>query len=72
VVVLPFDEYQRLAMPSGEPAPFLLASPLAGSELDVSRDACAPRDFEIEPGITCFSLTNSYKYDKLTPVRKVD
>ena len=49
VVVLPFEEYQRLTQPSGRLSQFLLASPLAGSELVMERDPRLPRDLEIEP-----------------------
>jgi len=49
VVVLPFDEYQRLTKQSGNLAQFLLASPLPGSNLAIERDKRTPRDIEIEP-----------------------
>ena len=49
VVVLPFEEYQRLAKPSDSLAQFLMSSPLAGSELVIERDRRPPRDIEIEP-----------------------
>jgi prevent-host-death family protein len=48
VVILPFDEYERLAKPSDSLAHFLLASPLPGSDLDITRDSSAPRNIEIE------------------------
>jgi len=49
VVVLPFEEYQRLAKPSDSLAQFLISSPLAGSGLTIERDKHLPRDIEIEP-----------------------
>ena len=48
VVVLPFDEYERLAKPSDSLAQFLLTSPLAGSGLTITRDKSTPRTIEIE------------------------
>lgn len=48
VVILPFDEYERLAKPSDSLAQFLLASPLSGSKLDITRDKSVPRNIEIE------------------------
>lgn len=49
VVVMPFDEYERLTRPGGSLAQFLLTSPLVGSELTTERDPSAPRDIGIEP-----------------------
>ncbi len=49
VVVLPFDEYERLTRSGGTLSEFLLSSPLAGSEIAIDRDQTLPRDFEIEP-----------------------
>ncbi len=49
VVILPFDEYQRLTQPGGSLARFLLDSPLAGAELSIERDQSLPRDVDIEP-----------------------
>ena len=49
VVILPFEEYQRLANPAGSLSQFLLSSPLSGSELTIERDKHSPRDIEIEP-----------------------
>ncbi|MCU0486284.1 MAG: type II toxin-antitoxin system Phd/YefM family antitoxin [Anaerolineales bacterium] len=48
VVVLPFDEYERLTKPSDSLAQFLLASPLSGSGLTITRDKSTPRNIEIE------------------------
>jgi antitoxin Phd len=48
VVVLPYDEYERLTQRSGSLAQFLLASPLAGSDLSIERDKDLPRDIGIE------------------------
>jgi hypothetical protein len=49
VVVLPYVEYERLTRKGGSLAQFLLASPLAGSELTIDRDADLPREIGIEP-----------------------
>jgi antitoxin Phd len=49
VVVMPFEEYERLTRQSGSLAKFLLASPLAGLELSIERDKSLPRMIEIEP-----------------------
>ena len=49
VVVLPFEEYERMVRPKDTLAEFLLRSPLAGVELQVERDRNLPRDVEIEP-----------------------
>jgi antitoxin Phd len=49
VVVLPFDEYQRMTRAAGRLSEFLLASPLAGSNLSIERDRDLPRDIHIEP-----------------------
>jgi len=49
VVVMPFDEYERLTKQSGSLAEFLLDSPFAGSELSIERDKRFPRNTEIEP-----------------------
>ena len=49
VVILPFEEYQRLAKPTDSLAQFLLSSPLPGSDLTIERDKRSPRDIEIEP-----------------------
>jgi len=48
VVVLPFDEYERLTQRSGSLAQYLLASPLAGAELPITRDEDLPRTIDIE------------------------
>jgi antitoxin Phd len=49
VVVLPFEEYERMVRPKDNLAEFLLHSPLVGSELQIERDRNLPRDVEIEP-----------------------
>ena len=49
VVVLPFEEYQRLTQAGGSLAQFLLVSPLAGEKLELKRDKSLPRDMELEP-----------------------
>ena len=49
VVILSFAEYERLTKRTGSLSQFLLASPLAGSELVIERDQSTPRSIEIEP-----------------------
>jgi antitoxin Phd len=49
VVVLPFEEYERLMKNKESLAQFFLTSPLRGSGLELERDQSAPRDIEIEP-----------------------
>jgi len=49
VVVMPFEEYERLTHQTGSLAQFLLASPLSGSELAIERDKSLLRTIEIEP-----------------------
>lgn len=49
VVVLPYEEYERMVRPRESLAEFLLSSPLAGSELEIDRDRSLPRDVGIEP-----------------------
>lgn len=49
VVVMPFDEYERLTHRTGNLAQFLMASPLSGSDLTIERDKSLPRIIEIEP-----------------------
>ncbi len=49
VVVLPYSDYERLTRQGSSLAQFLLASPLAGSELPIDRDRDLPREFGIEP-----------------------
>lgn len=49
VVIVPFDEYQRLTKQNISLAKYLLASPLPGSNLTIERDKSTPRNIEIEP-----------------------
>ncbi len=49
VVVIPFEEYERLTKRSDSLVQFLLVSPLSGSELSLERDNAVPRSVEIEP-----------------------
>ena len=49
VVILAFDEYEHLTKASDSLVQFLLASPLAGSDLEVERDKSTPRNIVIEP-----------------------
>ncbi|GIV81129.1 MAG: antitoxin [Anaerolineae bacterium] len=48
VVVLPYEEYERLTKPQDNLVHFLLNSPLAGSELIIERDRSLPREIEVE------------------------
>ncbi|MDO8670449.1 MAG: type II toxin-antitoxin system Phd/YefM family antitoxin [Dehalococcoidia bacterium] len=48
VVVLPYDEYEKITKPEENLVQFLLNSPLAGSELVIERDRSLPRDIGIE------------------------
>ena len=47
VVVMPFEEYERLTHQTGSLAQFLLASPLVGSELAIERDKTLPGTIKI-------------------------
>lgn len=49
VVVMSFEEYERLTQHSGHLSQFLLSSPLPGSELAIERDQSLPRDIDLEP-----------------------
>jgi antitoxin Phd len=49
VVVLPYEEYERLTQPKDSLTQFLLHSPLAGSKLEIERDKSLPRTVNIEP-----------------------
>ncbi|MBI3976947.1 MAG: type II toxin-antitoxin system Phd/YefM family antitoxin [Chloroflexi bacterium] len=49
VVVLSYDDYERMTRPKDNLAQFLLSSPLAGSELVIERDRTLPRDVGVEP-----------------------
>ena len=49
VVVMSFEEYKRLTEKKESFSDFLLASPQAGSEIQVDRDKSIPRSIEIEP-----------------------
>jgi prevent-host-death family protein len=49
VVILPFEEYERLTKQTDSLAQFLLSSPLPGSDLVIERDKSTPRSIEIEP-----------------------
>ncbi|MEN6436181.1 MAG: type II toxin-antitoxin system Phd/YefM family antitoxin [Anaerolineaceae bacterium] len=48
VVVLPYSEFERMTSQKGSLSSFLLASPLAGTEIDIPRDKSLPRRVEIE------------------------
>jgi prevent-host-death family protein len=49
VVVIAKEEYDQLTRPRGSLSEFLLASPLAGSELNLERVRDVPRHTELEP-----------------------
>jgi len=49
VVVIPYEEYERLTHPKESLSEFLVNSPLAGSELVIERIKEYPRDLEFEP-----------------------
>ena len=49
VVVIPYDEYERLTQPKENLSQFLLNSPWAASELKIERDKSLPRSVDIEP-----------------------
>ena len=48
VVVMPYDEYEKLTHQGGSLSKFLLSSPFGGSELAIERDKGMGRDIEIE------------------------
>ena len=48
VVVVPFEEYEKLTHPPKSLTHFLLDSPLASSELPIERDKSLPRKTDIE------------------------
>ena len=47
VVVLSFDEYQKLTSPKADLVDFFKSSPLHGVELDLERDKDLPREVEL-------------------------
>ncbi len=49
VVILPYEEYERMISPKDSLVHFLLTSPLRSSELEIERDQSLPRTIEIEP-----------------------
>ena len=48
VVVMPFEEYERLSKPAQRLSQFLLESPLFGAKLNIERSKDLPRKTEIE------------------------
>jgi prevent-host-death family protein len=48
VVVVPYEEYQRLTQKPMRLSEFLRSSPLAGTDIDFSRDQDLPRDIDFE------------------------
>ena len=48
VVVMPYDEYEKLIHPGSSLADFLLSYPFGGSEIPLDRDKSVGRDVEIE------------------------
>lgn len=49
VVVISYEEYDRMTRANENLSDFLLQSPLAGSELRIERDPGLPRHVEFEP-----------------------
>jgi antitoxin Phd len=49
VVMLSYEEYEKLTRREGRLSQFLLDSPLAGSNLPIERERGLPRNIEIEP-----------------------
>ena len=49
VVILPYEEYERLTKDDKSLVEFLLTSPFLGADLPIERDKSLPRDIEIEP-----------------------
>jgi antitoxin Phd len=49
VAVVSFEEYEQLTRISEPLSKFLLRSPLAGSELELTRDKSQPRELGFEP-----------------------
>ncbi|MHC1771645.1 MAG: type II toxin-antitoxin system Phd/YefM family antitoxin [Flexilinea sp.] len=49
VVIIPFEEYEKLTHQRGNLTEFLMSSPFASSELPIDRDKNMPRKIEIEP-----------------------
>jgi len=47
VVVLSFDEYKRLTKPKNNLVTFFQKSPLAASDVDLTRNKDIPRDIEL-------------------------
>jgi len=47
VVVLSFEEYSKITKPKSDLVKFLRSSPLAGIELDITRNKDIPRDIEL-------------------------
>jgi len=48
VVVMPFEEYERLSKPAQRLSQFLLESPLSGAKLNLEHSKDLPRKIEIE------------------------
>ncbi len=49
VVVMPFEEYEKLTRQNISLSEFLLSSPLKNSELSIERNKNLPRMIDIEP-----------------------
>ncbi len=49
VVILPYAEFEALTQRAGSLSSFLRRSPLAGSNLVITRDTDLPREIEVEP-----------------------
>lgn len=48
VVIMPYEEYDRITRPKESLSEFLLHSPLAGADLKVERDRSLPRAVDLE------------------------
>lgn len=49
VVVIPYEEYDRMTRPKESLSAFLLNSPLAGADFTIERDPSLPRAVNLEP-----------------------
>ncbi len=47
VVIIAFEDYQKLNKPKSDLVSFFKKSPLSGTSLDLSRDKSSSRDFDL-------------------------
>jgi prevent-host-death family protein len=47
VVIVSFEQYQKITSPQSDLVTFLRSSPLANIDLDITRDKNPPRDFKL-------------------------